>query len=178
MYCRRFIHILHQYTNARLSVSFRDPVVTSNSLPFSMLSKHCCVGAAAATCLALVILVATIHSTTAQHLTVVPNTSISLRRANTSTSLEILGEYDSWNTYCSTVRQHACHHNTLCSVTQHTDTKSEWNLPSLEHIREISITNLQNMTTNRKSGSTENISKICSYEEQLRTYKCNNKWDA
>lgn len=68
----------------------RDPVVTSNRLPFSMLTKHCCVGAAAATCLALVILLATIHNTTAQHLTVVPNTSISLRPANISTSLEIL----------------------------------------------------------------------------------------
>jgi len=74
-------------------MSFRDPVVTSNRLPFSMLSKHGCVGAAAATCLALVILLATIHNTTAQHLTVVPNTSISLRPANISTSLEILGEY-------------------------------------------------------------------------------------
>jgi hypothetical protein len=40
-----------------------------------------------------VILVATIHNTTAQHLTVLPNTSISLRPANISTSLEILGEY-------------------------------------------------------------------------------------
>jgi len=58
-----------------------------------MLSKHCCVGAAAATCLALVILLATIHNTTAQHLTVVPNSSVSLRPANISTSLEILGEY-------------------------------------------------------------------------------------
>lgn len=84
---------MHQCTNVRLSVTFRDPVVTSNRLRFSMLSKHYCVGAAAATCLALVILVATIHSTTAQHLTVVPNTSTSLRPANMSTSLEILGEY-------------------------------------------------------------------------------------
>ena len=84
---------MHQYINVRIFVTFIDPVVTSKRLPFSMLSKHYCVGAAATTCLALVILVATIHSTTAQHLTVVPNTSISLRPANMSTSLEIFGEY-------------------------------------------------------------------------------------
>jgi len=36
---------------------------------------------------------------------------------------------------------------------------------------------LTNMTTNRKSGSTENITKICSYEEPHRTFKCNNKLD-
>jgi hypothetical protein len=41
------------------------------------------------------------------------------------------------------MRQHVRHHNTLYSVTQNTNKKSEWNLPSLEHIRGISTTNLQ-----------------------------------
>jgi hypothetical protein len=58
-----------------------------------MLSHYYCAGAAAATCLALMIVATTIQNTSAQHLTVVPNTSVNLRPANMSTSLAILGEY-------------------------------------------------------------------------------------
>ncbi|XP_021918789.1 serine proteinase stubble isoform X3 [Zootermopsis nevadensis] len=68
----------------------RDTVVTARRQPVSMLSQYYCAGAAAATCLAFVIVVTTIQNTSAQHLSVVPNASMSHRSANMSTSLAIL----------------------------------------------------------------------------------------